>query len=74
MAADTFDTLGNAFIVSRNVNYMLPKGIAKKMVKNTGIAVFDDYKQNYKGEHQYVAAGALYPDLRSLRDYAEDKK
>ncbi|XP_037806750.1 protein spartin isoform X2 [Lucilia sericata] len=71
VAADTFDTLGNAFIVSRNVNYMLPKGIAKKMVKNTGIAVFDDYKQNYKGE-QYVAAGALYPDLRSLRDKAEE--
>ncbi|KNC34233.1 Protein spartin, partial [Lucilia cuprina] len=71
VAADTFDTLGNAFIVSRNVNYMLPKGIAKKMVKNTGIAVFDDYKQNYK-EEQYVAAGALYPDLRSLRDKAEE--
>lgn len=53
---------------------MLPKGIAKKMVKNTGIAVFDDYKQNYKGEHQYVAAGALYPDLRCLRDEAENKK
>ncbi|KAM7362245.1 spartin isoform 2-T5 [Cochliomyia hominivorax] len=72
VAADTFDTLGNAFILSRNVNYMLPKGIAKKMVKNTGISVFDDYKQNYKGDQQYVAAGALYPDLRSLREKVDE--
>lgn len=43
------------------------------MMKNTGIAVIDEYKQNYKrGEHQYVAAGALYPDLRALRDKTEE--
>lgn len=71
VAADTFDTLGNAFIVSRNVNYMLPKGIAKKMVKNTGIAVIDEYKHNYKGESQFVTAGALYPDLRALKNATE---
>lgn len=50
---------------------MLPKGIAKKMVKNTGLAVVDEYKQNYKGQHQYITAGALYPDLRALRDKNE---
>lgn len=51
---------------------MLPKGIAKKMVKNTGKAVIDEYKQNYKGDHQYVTAGALYPDLRALREKSEE--
>lgn len=59
-------------MVSRNVNYMLPKGIAKKMVKNTGKAVVEEYKYNYRNDSQYVVAGALYPDLRVLRNEAEE--
>ncbi|XP_005178293.1 protein spartin isoform X1 [Musca domestica] len=66
VAAETFDTLGNAFVVSRNVNYMLPKGIAKKLVKHSGKAVIEEYK--YKHESQYITAGALYPDLRVLKE------
>ncbi|XP_075146624.1 spartin isoform X2 [Haematobia irritans] len=71
VAAETFDTLGNAFVVSRNVNYMLPKGIAKKLVKNSGKAVVEEYQQNYKHESQYIVAGALYPDLRILKETSE---
>uniref|UniRef100_A0A1I8PLM0 MIT domain-containing protein n=1 Tax=Stomoxys calcitrans TaxID=35570 RepID=A0A1I8PLM0_STOCA len=71
VAAETFDTLGNAFVVSRNVNYMLPKGIAKKLVKNSGKAVVEEYQQNYKYESQYIVAGALYPDLRVLKETSE---
>ncbi|XP_061392795.1 protein spartin [Musca vetustissima] len=67
VAAETFDTLGNAFVVSRNVNYMLPKGIAKKLVKHSGKAVIEEYKYDYKHESQYIQAGALYPDLRVLK-------
>lgn len=75
MAAETFDTIGNAFVVSRNVNYMLPKGIAKKMMKNTGKAVFEDYKPNNRKESQhYIAAGSLYPDLRALKETSQQQK
>jgi len=37
LASGTFDTVGNVFVVSQNVNYITPKGIAKKMVKRTGV-------------------------------------
>lgn len=50
---------------------MLPKGIAKKLVKNSGLAVVDEYKHNYKYESQYIVAGNLYPDLRLLKDTSE---
>ncbi|XP_073826762.1 spartin isoform X2 [Musca autumnalis] len=69
VAAETFDTLGNAFVVSRNVNYMLPKGIAKKLVKSSGKAAVEEYKYNYKNESQTITAGALYPDLRVLKQH-----
>uniref|UniRef100_A0A1B0G6T5 Senescence domain-containing protein n=1 Tax=Glossina morsitans morsitans TaxID=37546 RepID=A0A1B0G6T5_GLOMM len=74
VAAGTFDTLGNAFVVSRNANYMLPKGIAKKMVKNTGRAVVSEYKPNIQQESRYIAAGNLYPDLRLLKENVEKNK
>uniref|UniRef100_A0A1A9UNA5 Senescence domain-containing protein n=1 Tax=Glossina austeni TaxID=7395 RepID=A0A1A9UNA5_GLOAU len=74
VAAGTFDTLGNAFVVSRNANYMLPKGIAKKMVKNTGKAVVSEYKPNIQQESRYIAAGNLYPDLRLLKENVEKNK
>ncbi|XP_014098837.1 protein spartin isoform X2 [Bactrocera oleae] len=69
VAAGTFDTLGNAFNVSQNVNYITPKGLAKKMAKNTGKAVIDDYKTKLRHpETHFVPAGTLYPDLRSLKE------
>ncbi|XP_037892256.1 protein spartin [Glossina fuscipes] len=74
LAAGTFDTLGNAFVVSRNANYMLPKGIAKKMVKNTGRAVVGEYKPNIQQESRYIAAGNLYPDLKLLKENVEKNK
>uniref|UniRef100_A0A1A9WJJ9 Senescence domain-containing protein n=1 Tax=Glossina brevipalpis TaxID=37001 RepID=A0A1A9WJJ9_9MUSC len=74
VAAGTFDTLGNAFVVSRNVNYILPKGIAKKMVKNTGKAVVAECRANIQQESRYVTAGSLYPDLRLLRENIQTDK
>ncbi|XP_067615232.1 protein spartin isoform X2 [Eurosta solidaginis] len=69
VAAGTFDTIGNAFNVSQNVNYITPKGLAKKMAKNTGKAVIDDYKTKVRNtETNFVLAGALYPDLRTLKE------
>lgn len=69
LACGTFDTLGNAFVISRNVNYITPKGLAKKLVKKTGEAVVIDYKRDLrKPESHYINAGALYPDLRALKD------
>ncbi|XP_054725690.1 protein spartin isoform X2 [Anastrepha obliqua] len=69
VAAGTFDTLGNAFNVSQNVNYITPKGLAKKMAKNTGKAVIVDYKNKLRNaETNFVPAGALYPDLRTLKE------
>ncbi|KAH8276949.1 hypothetical protein KR026_002685, partial [Drosophila bipectinata] len=69
LASGTFDAVGNAFVVSQNVNYITPKGIAKKMVKRTGEAVVSDYKRDLrKPESHYINAGALYPDLRALKE------
>ncbi|XP_026832096.1 protein spartin isoform X1 [Drosophila erecta] len=69
LASGTFDTVGNVFVVSQNVNYITPKGIAKKMVKRTGEAVVSDYKRDLrKSESHFINAGALYPDLRALKE------
>lgn len=69
LACGTFDTVGNAFVISQNVNYITPKGLAKKLVKKTGEAVVIDYKRDLrKSESYYINAGALYPDLRALKD------
>lgn len=38
------------------------------MAKNTGKAVFVDYKKGIREESHYVQAGDLYPDLRKLKD------
>ncbi|XP_034130782.1 protein spartin isoform X1 [Drosophila guanche] len=69
LACGTFDTMGNAFVISQNVNYISPKGIAKKLAKRTGEAVVSDYKRDLrKPESHYINAGALYPDLRALKE------
>ncbi|KAH8418514.1 hypothetical protein KR009_010840, partial [Drosophila setifemur] len=69
LASGTFDAFGNAFVISQNVNYITPKGIVKKMVKKTGEAVVSDYKRVlHKSESHYIIAGALYPDLRALKE------
>ncbi|XP_032593146.1 protein spartin isoform X2 [Drosophila grimshawi] len=69
LASGTFDTVGNAFIISNNVNYITPKGLAKKLVKKTGQAVVVGSKRDLrKPESHYINAGALYPDLRALKE------
>ncbi|XP_060648352.1 protein spartin isoform X1 [Drosophila nasuta] len=69
LACGTFDTVGNAFVISQNVNYITPKGLAKKLVKKTGEAVITDHKRDLrKPESHYINAGALYPDLRALKE------
>ncbi|XP_017874937.1 PREDICTED: protein spartin isoform X2 [Drosophila arizonae] len=65
LASETFDTVGNAFVISQNVNYITPKGLAKKLVKKTGEAVVVDLRRS---ESHYINAGALYPDLRALKE------
>lgn len=60
VAADTLDTVGNVINLSQNVNYMTPKGLAKKTFKGTGKAIFTDFRPKTSN---YVPAGALYPDL-----------
>ncbi|XP_030376040.1 protein spartin isoform X2 [Scaptodrosophila lebanonensis] len=69
LACGTFNTVGNAFVISQNVNYIHPKGIAKKMVKKTGEAVVDDYKRELRrNESHYITAGNIYPDLRAVKE------
>lgn len=69
LACGTFDTMGNAFVISQNVNIITPKGLAKKLVKKTGEAVIIDYKRDLrKPESHFINAGALYPDLRALKE------
>ncbi|KAH8381667.1 hypothetical protein KR093_010429, partial [Drosophila rubida] len=69
LACGTFDTVGNAFVISQNVNYITPKGLAKKLVKKTGEAVVVDYKRDLrKPDSHYINAGALYPDLRAMKE------
>lgn len=60
VAADTLDTVGNVINLSQNVNYMTPKGLAKRTVKGAGKAIFTDFKPK---TGNYVSAGSLYPDL-----------
>lgn len=50
VAADTLDTVGNMINLSKNVNYITPKGLAKKTVKSTGKAIFTDYKPKMTGK------------------------
>lgn len=44
LAHDTFDTVGNMINLSRNMNIITPKGLAKKTVKGAGTAMFGDFK------------------------------
>lgn len=60
VVADTLDTVGNVINLSQNVNYITPKGLAKKTFKGAGKAIFTDFRPN---TDKYVPAGALYPDL-----------
>ncbi|ALC46858.1 CG12001, partial [Drosophila busckii] len=69
LASGTFDTVGNAFVISQNVNYITPKGLAKKLVKKTGEAVVVESRRDAsKPESHYIKAGSLYPDLRALKE------
>lgn len=60
VTADTFDAFGNVFVVSHNVHYILPTGIAQK----TSCALVDEVNRNRNGESQNIMAGALYADLK----------
>lgn len=44
VAAGAFDTVGNIIHVSHNVNYMTPKGLAKKAAKHTGKAIVSEFR------------------------------
>lgn len=50
VAAGAFDTVGNIINVSQNVNYMTPKGLAKKAVKSTGKAIAGEFRPQLLGE------------------------
>lgn len=49
VAAGAFDTVGNIINVSQNVNYMTPKGLAKKAAKNTGKAIAQEFRPQLLG-------------------------
>ncbi|KAH8417206.1 hypothetical protein KR222_006352, partial [Zaprionus bogoriensis] len=69
LACGTFDTVGNAFVISQNVNYITPKGLVKKLVKQTGAAVaVENSRELRPSESHYICAGALCPSLRSLKE------
>lgn len=44
-----FDTVGNLIHVSQNVNYMTPKGLAKKAAKHTGKAIVSEFRPPLPG-------------------------
>lgn len=44
LATDTFDTVGNMINISRTMNIITPKGLAKTTVKGTGKALIADFK------------------------------
>lgn len=44
VAADTFDTVGNMINLSKNINIITPKGLARKTMKGTGKAIFSDFR------------------------------
>lgn len=71
VAADTLDTVGNVINLSQNVNYMTPRGLAKKTFKGTGKAIFTDFRPK---TNNYVAAGSLYPDLTQFTKQVANSK
>lgn len=52
LAHDTFDTVGNMINLSRNMNIITPKGLAKRTVKGAGKAVFGDFKPRNSSKHE----------------------
>lgn len=52
LAHDTFDTVGNMINLSRNMNIITPKGLAKKTVKGAGKAMFGDFKPKNSRKHE----------------------
>lgn len=44
VASDTFDTVGNMINLSKNINLITPKGLARKTMKGTGKAIFADFR------------------------------
>lgn len=49
VAAGAFDTVGNLINVGQNVNYMTPKGLAKRAAKNTGKAIVSEFRPQLLG-------------------------
>lgn len=66
VAGSTFDTVGNVFNITQNVNYMTPKGLAKKTAKGAGKAIVMEFKPAANNSENFVLAGNLYPDLSKL--------
>lgn len=77
VAHETFDTVGNVINVSRNVNYITPKGIVKRTAKNAGKAVVEDYRPNFdqaSGTNSHIPAAAMYPSLSNLETQIQKNK
>lgn len=49
VANNTFDTVGNMINLSKNMNLITPKGLAKKTFKGTGKAIITDFKPKMPG-------------------------
>ncbi|XP_037038569.1 protein spartin isoform X2 [Bradysia coprophila] len=73
VASGAFDTVGNMIHVSHNVNYMTPKGLAKKAAKHTGKAIVSEFRAPLL-DVKYVPAGSLFPDLSEFAKAAASKQ
>lgn len=81
VVGSSLDTVGNVINVSHNMNYMTPKGIAKRTAKNAGKALVAGYRPSVpevdeaagegcsngiQQQQRVVPAAVLYPDLSGL--------
>lgn len=81
VVGSSLDTVGNVINVSHNMNYMTPKGIAKRTAKNAGKALVAGYRpavpdvdeaagegcsNGASQQQRVVPAAVLYPDLSGL--------
>ncbi|XP_055375171.1 protein spartin [Condylostylus longicornis] len=77
VAHETFDTVGNVINVSRNVNYITPKGIVKRTAKNAGKAVIEDFRPTLQETSDAsggsLPAAGLYPELENFEMQIQKK-
>lgn len=49
VAAGTFDTVGNVINLSQNMNFITPRSLAKRTMKNAGKALVEGYRPRIGG-------------------------